>query len=97
MEYMKVEAGVAGVGILRGLPAIDAPMHASGREEGDAKGLIARYGTDLVVEPPAEMLARVFLNQISLNGLWRLVKDFVVVNRASELDVFRVSPDEWAG
>lgn len=84
---MSSQSGVARVGIVGGLPIIDAPMHASGREHHDTKGLIARNTSGLVIESPAKDLPHMFLLQVALHGLRRLIENFSIMNRASQLDV----------
>ena len=62
MECVEAEAGVACVGVVRSFPAVDAPVHEGGREKPDTQGLVARYGADFVVKPPADVLPPMFLN-----------------------------------
>ena len=96
IEHVDSESGVARVGVVRGLPAIDAPVHAAGREQNDPQGFVARDAARFVVESPAEDLPDVFIHQIALHRLRRLVEDLAVTNRAPQLDVLGMSPDQRA-
>ena len=77
-----------------GLPVVDTPVHAPRRQQHDAQSLVARNAARLVVEPPAEDLPHMFLDQIALHGLRRLIEDLAVANRAAQLDVFRMRPHQ---
>src|SRR5579863_2692921 len=91
---MSSQSGVARIGIVRGLPIVDAPMHASGRKHHDTKGLIARNTSGLVIESPAKDLPHMLFLQVALHGLRRLIENLSIVNRASQLDVLRVRPHQ---
>src|SRR5690348_9022326 len=96
IEDVDSQAGVVGIGVMGGLPIVDAPMHQGRREQHDAQRFVPWDASGLVVESPAENLACVFLVQIALNGLRGLVEDSSVADGTAELNVLRVRPDEWA-
>ena len=72
-------------------------MHSPGSEQNDAQRFVSGDAASFVVESPAEDLADMFIDKISLHGLRRLVEDLVVANRAAKLYVFCVGPDQRAG
>src|SRR5580698_7943179 len=51
IERVDAEAGVARVGVVRTLPAVNTPMHQCGSEQHKAQLLIAGQGAGLVVKP----------------------------------------------
>ena len=97
VEDVGVETGVPGGGVLRGFPVVDAPVHDGGSHENEAKFFVAGDGAGFVVESPAEDLTDGFFDLITLHGLWGLIENLAVAQRAAELDVFGVRPDQRAG
>src|ERR1700758_1303371 len=79
---------------MRGIPVVDAPVHATRHEQHNSQSFIARHGARLVVESPAEDLPDVLFLKISLHRLRRLVEDLAVANRTPQLDVLRMCPDQ---
>src|ERR1700733_9364604 len=65
-------------------------------EQHNPQRLVAGNAACLVVKPPTEDSAHMLINQITLDGLWRLVKNPVVTNGTAQLYIFRVGPDQWA-
>src|ERR1700722_20397338 len=96
IEGVDSEAGVARVGVVRGLPAVDAPMNAAGNQQHNPQGAIARNAASLVVESPSKNLAHMFLDLVTLNGLRRLIKDAAIPDRAPQLYVLGVCPHQRA-
>src|SRR5216684_5783675 len=92
VERMDAQARVAGVRVDGSLPAVDAPVHQRWIEQHDAQLLVARQRTALVVEPPAKDLPCGLLDQITLHGLRRLVKNLSVAQRTPQLHVLGMSP-----
>src|ERR1700722_14032299 len=97
VEDVDSEAGVARVGVVHGRPAVHAPVHSPGIEQDDAERFISEDAAGFVVESPAENLTDMFIDQITLDRLRRLVEDLVVANRTAKFYVFGVGPHQWAG
>src|SRR3982751_610604 len=96
IEHVNPQPGVPRIGIVRGLPIVDAPANSPWRQQGDAKSFISGHAAGLVVESPAENLADVLFFQVALHGLRRLIENLAVANRTPQLDVLRMRPDQRA-
>src|SRR5579862_1952064 len=96
IQRMDSQACIARVGVMRGVPVIDTPMHERGRKKVQAQRLMARDGAGLVIQSPSEVLPPMLIDHITFHGLRRLIEDFAITNRPPQLDVLRMSPDERA-
>jgi len=74
VERVNTESAVASSAVMRGLPAVDAPVHTARRKKDNTQRLVPRHAPRLVVKSPPEDLSYMFINQIALDGLWRWSK-----------------------
>src|SRR5580698_2056838 len=92
--YARAQSGIIGLDIVRGLPAIKAPMHHCRSVEHKPQVLTRFHGSTLVVEAPSPIGRFPFLDLVAMHWLRRLVEDFAVAKRTPQLDVFRVRPHQ---
>ena len=62
-------------GVVNGSPFVGAPMDVGRRERLHAECSVRRHPADLVVESPDDAIRRRLLDEVALDGLWRLIED----------------------
>src|SRR5258706_14715630 len=72
-------------------------MHQRRSQQYDAQFLVSRDGSGLVVESPSKDLPRWFFDQIALYRLRRLVENLAIAQRAAQLYIFGMCPNQRTG
>src|SRR4051794_22296660 len=86
-----------GVVVLLALPPVEAPAHLRPLRQLDPQDLPGRERADLVVEAPdPERRYRLALD-VALDPLWGQIEHLAVAQRAQQLDVLRMCPDQRHG
>src|SRR6185312_10178318 len=83
--------------VMRGLPAVMAPMHECRPLSSYAQRFARRHDAAFIVEPPLPINCLTLFHPITIDGLRRLVKNLAIFQGAHQLDVLRMRPHQRAG
>ena len=97
VDPMDAEGVLGRVAVVGRRPAVAAPMDHGRRQHLDAQGLAGRHRADLVVEAPGPQRRRRLAFDVALGALRRHVEDGAVAQRAQQLDVLGMRPDQRHG